>query len=96
MKINGFKINIAEEDLHHRVTEEVRKVVLIDEESAAYQSLSEGDKKALKHLVNAAKIMNDVALEMDHPQNLVQKQALEVAAAESSYAADALKLFNMF
>lgn len=95
MKINGFKINIAEEDLHHRVTEEVRKVVLIDEKSAAYQSLSEGDKKALKHLVNAAKIMNDVALEMDHPQNLVQKQALEVAAAESSYAADALKLFNM-
>ena len=95
MKINGFKINITEEDLHHRVTEEVRKVVLIDEESAAYQSLSEGDKKALKHLVNAAKIMNDVALEMDHPQNLVQKQALEVAAAESSYAADALKLFNM-
>lgn len=95
MKINGFKINITEEDLHHRVTEEVRQVILIDETSAAYQGLSDGDKKALKHLVNAAKIMNDVALEMDHPQNLVQKQALEVAAAESKYAADALKLFNM-
>ena len=95
MKINGFKINIEAEDLHHRVTEEVREVVLIDEKHSAYAGLSEGDKKALKHLVNAAKIMNDVALEMDHPLNLVQKQALEVAAAESEYAADALKLFNM-
>jgi hypothetical protein len=95
MKINGFKINIEAKDLHHRVTEEVREVVLIDDKHPAYKGLSNGDKKALKHLVNAAKIMNDVALEMDHPMNLVQKQALEVAAAESDYAADALKLFNM-
>ena len=72
----------------------MRKIVLIDEESEAYKNLSEGDKKALKYLVNAARIINDVALEMDHPMNLVQKQALEVAAEKSPYAANALKLFN--
>ena len=95
MKINGFKINITKKDLHHRVTKEVRQITLIDEKNPAYISLSDGDKKALKHLVNAAKIMNDVALEMDHPLNLTQKQALEVAALKSPYAADALKMFNM-
>ena len=95
MKINGFKINIGKKDLHHRVTKEVRTITLIDEKNPAYISLSDGDKKALKHLVNAAKIMNDVALEMDHPLNLTQKQALEVAALKSPYAADALKMFNM-
>ncbi|MBR1600355.1 MAG: hypothetical protein IJ677_02120, partial [Alphaproteobacteria bacterium] len=66
----------------------------IDKNNEAYKNLSEGDKKALTHLVNAAKIINDVALEMDHPLNLVQKQALEVAAETSPYAANALKLFN--
>ncbi len=94
MKINGFKINITEEDLHNRITTQMRKIILIDENNPAYKALSDGDKKALKHLVNAATIMNDVALEMDHPLNLVQKQALEVAATESEYAADALTLFN--
>ena len=94
MKINGFKINIDEADLHNRIENQMRKIELIDENNQSYLELSDGDKKALRYLVNAAKIMNDVALEMDHPLNLTQKQALEVAAADSSYAADALKLFN--
>lgn len=94
MKINGFKINISEEDLQNRLTTQMRKIGLIDENCDAYKELADGDKKALQYLVNAARIMNDVALEMDHPMNLVQKQALEAAAAESEYAANALKLFN--
>ena len=94
MKINGFELNYSAEDLHRMVNEEMRPIKLIDKEHESYQSLSDGDKKAVEHLVNAAQIMNDVALEMDHPLNLVQKQALEVAAAESEYAADVLRLFN--
>ncbi len=94
MKINGFKINISEEDLQTRLTAQMRQIELIDEQHDAYKNLTDGDKKALQYLVNAARIMNDVALEMDHPLNLVQKQALETAAAESDYAANALKLFN--
>ena len=72
----------------------MRRIVLINQEDEAYKNLSDGDKKALKYLVNAARIINDVALEMDHPMNLVQKQALEVAAQKSPYAANTLKLFN--
>src|SRR5574344_673623 len=70
------------------------QVVLLDNNSEAYLSLKEGDKKALEYLVNAANIMNDVALELDHPLNLVQKQALEVESAGNEYVSNALKLFN--
>ena len=94
MKINGFTLKYSAKDLKQKVSKEMRKIVLIDKESEAYKNLSDGDKKALVHLVNAAKIINDVALEMDHPLNLVQKQALEVAAETSPYASNALKLFN--
>lgn len=94
MKINGFKLKYSASELKQKVNKETRLIVLIDKDSESYKNLSEGDKKALIHLVNAAKIMNDVALEMDHPLNLVQKQALEVAAEKSPYAANALRLFN--
>ena len=94
MKINGFKLKYSASELKQKVTKEMRQIVLIDKDNESYKNLSEGDKKALIHLVNAAKIINDVALEMDHPLNLVQKQALEVAAEKSPYAANALRLFN--
>lgn len=94
MKINGFKIKYPAAELRKKVTKEMRQIVLIDKEHESYKNLSEGDKKALQYLINAARIINDVALEMDHPMNLVQKQALEVAAEKSPYAANALKLFN--
>lgn len=94
MKINGFTLKYSAKELKQKVSKEMRKIVLIDKESESYKNLSQGDKKALVHLVNAAKIINDVALEMDHPLNLVQKQALEVAAETSPYASNALKLFN--
>lgn len=93
MKINGFELNYSAEKFAE-MTEQMRKIELIGEDFAGYKSLSDGDKKALTHLVEAAKILNDVALEQDHPLNLVMKQALEAAAAESEYAANALKIFN--
>lgn len=94
MKINGFALKYPEEELSKKVNDEMRQINLIDENNDSYKSLSDGDKQALRHLINASVIMNDVALEMDHPLNLVQKQALEVAAEDSEYATDALKLFK--
>ena len=94
MKINGFALKYSAGELKVKVTQQMRQIVLIDEQNEAYKNLAQGDKQALKYLVNAARIMNDVALEMDHPMNLAQKQALEVAAQTSPYAANALKLFN--
>lgn len=42
-----------------------------------YRQLSLGDKKALKHLIKAAAILNDVFLKQDHPLNLDVKEELK-------------------
>lgn len=94
MKINGFELNYSAEEFADMVNNKMRKIELIDKDFEGYQNLSEGDKKAFLHLVEAAKILNDVALEQDHPLNLVMKQALETASAESEYASNALRIFN--
>ncbi len=93
MKINGFELNYSEEQFADMI-DKMRKIELIDKDFSGYKNLSDGDKKALEHLVEAAKILNDVALQQDHPLNLVMKQALEAAAPESKHAEKALKIFN--
>ncbi len=94
MKINGFNIKYSTEELRQKIDEQMRKIELIDKNNEAYTALPDGDKKALNYLANAARIMNDVALEMDHPLNLTQKQALETLSEENEQAKLALKLFN--
>ncbi len=94
MKINGFDLNYSLEKFADMANNKMRKIELIDRDFEGYKNLSEGDKKALDHLAEAAKIINDVALEQDHPMNLVMKQALENAAATSEHAEYALKIFN--
>lgn len=93
MKINGFNIKYTENQLQDMLAKTV-DINLIDKDFAGYQNLSEGNKKALAHLVAAGKIMNNVALEQDHPQNLAMKNALEEAAANNKQAELALQLFN--
>lgn len=94
MKINGYDINYSEVDLQDRMEKKTLDIRLISPDFEGYKNLSEGNKKALAHLVAAARIINDVSLEQDHPLNRVQKKALEAAAASSSHAALALELFN--
>lgn len=94
MEINGFKLKYSAEELTKKVNNEVREICLIDKNEKEYVDLTDGDKKALDYLVNAAKIMNDVALELDHPLNLIQKQALETLAPGNEYVSNALLLFN--
>lgn len=94
MDINGLKIKYSEQELADMMDNKSIAINLAGKDLSGYQTLSEGNKKALEHLVAAAEIINNVALEQDHPQNLVLKQALETAAKESSYAKRALELFN--
>lgn len=94
MKINGYEIALSEEELDRIINEQTVPVELIDKNFEGCQRLTEGDKKALQHLVNAGKIMNDVSLEQDHSLNRMLKKGLEEAALSSAYAEKALKLFN--
>ena len=96
MKINGYEIALSEEELDDIITHKMRTIDLISKDFEGYKNLTEGNKKALDHLVAAAKILDNVAFIQDHEKNMEMKQALEVAAKESSYAAKALKLFTSF
>ena len=96
MKINGYELNVSEEFLDDIFANKTREVKLVDKNFAGYKALTEGNKKALEHLVAAAKIFDDVAMEQDHEMNLPMKKALEEAAQTSTHAAKALKLFMSF
>ncbi len=96
MDIDGYKINLSAEELKEIRKNRTTTIELIDENFDGYKCLSDGDKKAIQHLVCAAKIINDVALEQDNPKNLQMKHALEKAVENSDYAKDALWLFNSF
>ena len=94
MKINGYTIKYTEQELTDISENKTVDIELASADLPAYQELSAGNRKALEHLVIAAKMMNNVALEQDNPHNLEMKKALEQTAADSTYAARALELFN--
>lgn len=94
MQINGYTLTYSEAELDKMLGSQMLPIELIDENFPGFQALNEGDQKALRHLMNAGRILNNVSLEQDHPLNLGLKQALETAAGESSHAAKALRLFK--
>lgn len=94
MKINGYDITLGESELDEILKFQMRPIDLISKDFESYINLPEGDKQAIEHLLNAARIINDVALEQDHPLNLTLKQALENAAVSNTHAAKALELFT--
>lgn len=92
---NGYELNYTIDEFKKMATDEMMDIVLIDEKSPVYKTLADGDKKALKHLVTAAKILNNVALKQDNALNLAQKEALEDASKKGDeHATWALKIFN--
>ena len=92
---NGYKLNYSIKELKKMTGKETSKITLISKKFPAYIALDEGDKKALKHLVKAAQILNNVALEQDNSLNLAQKQALiDASKAGDERATLSLKLFN--
>ena len=94
MKINSYEIAYSEDELKDMVENKMRQIELVDRNFEGYKRLADGDKKALEHLVAAAKMMNDVSLEQDHKLNRVMKRGLENEADGSMQAAYALRLFN--
>lgn len=91
---NGYELNYSIDELKKMTTEEMTDITLLSDQSEQYQALAEGDKKALQHLVTAAKILNNVSLQQDNPYNISLKKALEKEAANDEQAALSLKMFN--
>ena len=96
MKINDYELNVSEDFLDDIFAHKTRIVELVNKDFSGYKNLTEGNKKALEHLVAAAKIFDEVAMEQDHELNLSMKKALEDVAVSSTHAAKALRLFMSF
>ena len=71
-----FGLDIAE--LEKRTNNEfINTKVLLKADSPEYLALAEGDKQALKHLVKAGEILEDIHLQIDDHHNLPFKKFLE-------------------
>ena len=93
-----YKLNLSIEELEKRTHKEyltTKKMLAVD--SPEYLNLAEGDKKALKHLVKAAIVLDKINMQLDNPNNLPFKEFLEKEVAKGNEQARLTKiLFEYF
>ncbi len=90
-----LKIALSPEFLSDIVQNKMQDLSLVDRTFVA--PLEHGDRIALKHLVKAAAILDQVFLKQDHPNNLRARSFLQKRAASGDQTArDALTLFTSF
>ena len=70
-----FELNLSTEELEKRTNKDylITKKMLTPD-APEYLELAEGDKKALKHLVKAAYILEKINMQLDNPHNLEFKE----------------------
>lgn len=90
------EIGLTEEELQIRTNKKhllVKK--MLSANSPEYQNLEEGDKLALKHLVKAAKAIEEVYLKQDNKKNIPFRTFLEEKVVQGDESAEkTLRLFN--
>ena len=70
----GLKI----EELEKRTSKEyLGTISLLKSNATEYESLNEGDKQALKHLVKAGAILENIEMKIDDPHNIPFKEFLD-------------------
>lgn len=92
----NFKIGLSEEELKRRTHKDyltTKKMLGVG--APEYNNLADGDKKALKHLVKAADIMDEIYLMLDNDKNISFRDFLKENIEKGNEQAKmALKLFN--
>jgi len=65
-----FQINLSEEELAKRTSSEyLNTIKLLDINAPEYLNLAQGDKDALKHLVKAAMLIQEIQFDLDNRDN---------------------------
>lgn len=91
--ICGHEFNLTLEELTDIVDNKTREIELIGPDDEAYKALPETEQQALEHLLKAARIINNVALEQDHPLNRSVKTAFEKKENKTDIEQKAYQLF---
>lgn len=91
-----FELNLSEEELNKRTSKDcLIPKTMLKEDCIEFEVLSDGDKKALKHLVLAANKIDEVFMKQDNAANIDFKAYLETEVAKGNKNAEmTLKLFN--
>ena len=88
-----FELNLSMEELEKRTSKDylmTKKMLAVD--APEYLELDEGDKKALKHLVKAADILEKINMQIDCHENLAFKAFLEKETAKGNNQAELTKI----
>lgn len=89
----GYELNLSTAELAKRVSKDymtVKKMLAPDAEE--YTSLSDGDKKALKHLVKAAYILEEINLKLDNVHNIPFRAFLNEEMAKNNVDANMTRI----
>lgn len=89
----NYDLNLSSEELEKRTSKDylvTKKMLNVD--APEYLELEEGDKKALKHLVKAAYILEKINMQLDNPHNLAFKEYLDKEVAKGNKNAEMTKV----
>lgn len=89
----NYDLNLSTEELKKRTNKDyliTKKMLKAD--APEYLALEEGDKKALKHLVKAAYILEKINMQLDNPHNLEFKEYLDKEIAKGNKNAEMTKV----
>ena len=88
-----YELNLSIEELEKRTHKDylITKTML-KEDSEEYTSLADGDKKALKHLVKAAYILEKINKQIDNVHNLPFEEFLNKEIANGNKQAELTKI----
>ena len=90
-----FKIALSTEKLERRTNKDaLPSTTMLKADAPEYLNLAQGDKDALKHLVKAGKILEEVHLKLDNPKNIPFREFLKKEVEKGNKDAEmAMKMF---
>lgn len=90
-----FKIALSTEELERRTNKDaLPSTTMLKTDAPEYLNLAQGDKDALKHLVKAGKILEEVHLKLDNPKNIPFREFLKKEIEKGNKDAEmAMKMF---
>ena len=92
---NQLQCNLTVEKAGKILKEETREIIF--NPINQYNNLSEGDKKALAHLVKAGKLLNDVFIKQEHERGFEFRETLkQKAESGDAQGQKTLELYNIF
>jgi hypothetical protein len=91
-----MKIGLSSSELKKRTSKDYLSTkIMLKKDAPEYTNLADGDKAALKHLVKAAVILDDVYLKMDDARNIPFRDYLKAEIKKGNADAKlAMKLFK--